>query len=80
MGYGATFGILGGHGPLAPPLNPPMEQEKFAGQRPTFYHCAMQPTVAWLAFAYGRAMLARHEQRENIIPRCKLCYAQPVGA
>jgi len=25
MGYGATFGILGGHGPLAPlPLNPPM--------------------------------------------------------
>ena len=25
MGYGATFGILGGHGPLGPPpINPPM--------------------------------------------------------
>jgi len=31
MGYGATFGILGGHGPLAPPLNPPMVTVGAAG-------------------------------------------------
>jgi len=30
MGYGATFGILGGGGmaPLPPPLNPPMVKTK----------------------------------------------------
>ena len=48
MGYGATFGILGGHGPLGPLLNPPMNYH-YAIEQTDFCTHTLNPTkhIAW---------------------------------